>query len=202
MAGASVVGKVAEQRKGAKVMIFKKRQRNTYRRKKGHRQLETVVTIESILAKGQKPAAKKAAPKTTAAKTAAPEAAAEAKTAAKAAPKKAPAKPAEAKAEPKKAAPKKAAPKKAAPKKAETSTGADDRGRLAAAQGTADDLKKITGIGPAFEKKLNAAGIFHYWQIGGLKKAQIADLEAELNMSGRVERDDWVKQAKALAKGA
>jgi len=191
VAGASVVGKVAEQRKGAKVMIFKKRQRNTYRRKKGHRQLETVVTIESILAKGQKPAAKKAAPKTTAAKTAAPEAA-EAKTAAKAAPKKAPAKPAEAKAE----------PKKAAPKKAETSTGADDRGRLAAAQGTADDLKKITGIGPAFEKKLNAAGIFHYWQIGGLKKAQIADLEAELNMSGRVERDDWVKQAKALAKGA
>jgi large subunit ribosomal protein L21 len=187
VAGASVVGKVAEQRKGAKVMIFKKRQRNTYRRKKGHRQLETVVTIESILAKGQKPAAKKAAPKTTAAKTAAPEAAAEAKTAAKAAPKKAPAKPAEAKAE---------------PKKAETLTGADDRGRLAAAQGTADDLKKITGIGPAFEKKLNAAGIFHYWQIGGLKKAQIADLEAELNMSGRVERDDWVKQAKALAKGA
>jgi large subunit ribosomal protein L21 len=187
VAGASVVGKVAEQRKGAKVMIFKKRQRNTYRRKKGHRQLETVVTIESILAKGQKPAAKKAAPKTTAAKTAAPEAASEAKTAAKAAPKKAPAKPAEAKAE---------------PKKAETLTGADDRGRLAAAQGTADDLKKITGIGPAFEKKLNAAGIFHYWQIGGLKKAQIADLEAELNMSGRVERDDWVKQAKALAKGA
>ena len=197
VAGASVVGKVAEQRKGAKVMIFKKRQRNTYRRKKGHRQLETGVTIESILAAGQKPAAKKAAPKTTAAKTAAPEAAAEAKTAAKAAPKKAPAKPAEAKAEPKKAA-----PKKAAPKKAETSTGADDRGRLAAAQGTADDLKKITGIGPAFEKKLNAAGIFHYWQIGGLKKAQIADLEAELNMSGRVERDDWIKQAKALAKGA
>ena len=50
VAGASVVGTVAEQRKGAKVLIMKKRQRNTYRRKKGHRQLETVVTIESILA--------------------------------------------------------------------------------------------------------------------------------------------------------
>ena len=62
--GASVIGTVAEQRKGAKVLIMKKRQRNTYRRKKGHRQLETVVTIDSILADGKKaPAKKKAAPK-------------------------------------------------------------------------------------------------------------------------------------------
>ena len=64
VAGANVVGTVAEQRKGAKVLIMKKRQRNTYRRKKGHRQLETVVTIESILADGKKaPAKKKAAPR-------------------------------------------------------------------------------------------------------------------------------------------
>ncbi len=192
--GATVIGKVAEQRKGAKVMIFKKRQRSTYRRKKGHRQLQTVVTIESILAKGQKPAAKKAAAKapaadTPAADTAAPEAAS--------APKKAAAKKAEAKAEPKAAA-----PKKAAPKKADAKAEADDRGRLTAAQGQADDLKKITGVGPAFEKKLNGAGIYHFWQIAGLKKAQIAALEEDLNMSGRVERDDWVSQAKALAKGA
>ena len=64
VAGASVVGTISEQRKGAKVLIMKKRQRNTYRRKKGHRQLETVVTIDSILADGKKaPAKKKAAPK-------------------------------------------------------------------------------------------------------------------------------------------
>ncbi len=64
VAGASVVGEVAEQRKGEKVLIFKKRQRSTYRRKNGHRQLETVVKITSILADGAKPAAKKkAAPK-------------------------------------------------------------------------------------------------------------------------------------------
>ena len=64
VAGASVVGEVTDQRKGDKVVIMKKRQRNTYRRKKGHRQLETVVTITSILADGKKaPAKKKAAPK-------------------------------------------------------------------------------------------------------------------------------------------
>ena len=63
VAGASVVGEVAEQRKGAKVVIMKKRQRSTYRRKKGHRQHETVVKITSILADGKKAPAKKAAPK-------------------------------------------------------------------------------------------------------------------------------------------
>ena len=64
VAGASVVGEVTDQRKGDKVVIMKKRQRNTYRRKKGHRQLETVVKITSILADGKKaPAKKKAAPK-------------------------------------------------------------------------------------------------------------------------------------------
>ena len=68
VAGASVVGEVTDQRKGDKVIIMKKRQRNTYRRKKGHRQLQTVVKITSILADGKKaPAKKKAAPKKEAA---------------------------------------------------------------------------------------------------------------------------------------
>ncbi len=80
VAGAQVVGEVVEQRKGAKVIIFKKRQRNTYRRKKGHRQQETVIKITEILAKGGKKAAapaKAAAPKADAApKAEAPKAAA------------------------------------------------------------------------------------------------------------------------------
>jgi len=68
VAGASVVGEVTDQRKGDKVTIMKKRQRNTYRRKKGHRQLETVVKITSILADGKKAPTKKAtAPKAEAA---------------------------------------------------------------------------------------------------------------------------------------
>lgn len=197
VSGASVVARVSEQRKGAKVTIMKKRQRSTYRRKRGHRQSETVVLIESILADGKKAPAKKAATKKAPAEDKAPAAEKKAATpAAKAAPKKA-AKP-KAEAE---AAPKTAAPKKAAPKKAAGST-ADDRGRLSAAEGKADDLKKITGVGPAFEKKLNAAGIFHYWQISGLNAAQITELETELKMAGRIERDGWIKQAGDLAKNA
>jgi large subunit ribosomal protein L21 len=89
ISGAQVVGEVVEQRRGAKIIIFKKKQRNTYRRKKGHRQHETVIKITEILAKGgakakkgeAKPAPKaeaKAAPK-AAAKPAAPKAAATAK---------------------------------------------------------------------------------------------------------------------------
>jgi large subunit ribosomal protein L21 len=76
--GAQVVGEVVEQRRGAKIIIFKKKPRNTYRRKKGHRQHETVIRITEILAKGgaqPKKGEKKAAPKAES-KAAAPKAAA------------------------------------------------------------------------------------------------------------------------------
>lgn len=48
--GASVKGEVLEQRKGDKVIVFKKKRRQTYRRKRGHRQNETVVKITGIKA--------------------------------------------------------------------------------------------------------------------------------------------------------
>ena len=64
-----------------------------------------------------------------------------------------------------------------------------------------DDLKKIKGLGPAMEKKLNEAGFASYEQIGALKKADAATLDEKLGLGGRIERDEWVKQAKALAKG-
>ncbi|MDG1666158.1 MAG: 50S ribosomal protein L21 [Hellea sp.] len=48
--GASVEAEVIEQRKAAKVLVFKKKRRQTYRRKRGHRQNETVVKITSITA--------------------------------------------------------------------------------------------------------------------------------------------------------
>lgn len=76
--GAQVVGEVVEQRRGAKLIIYKKKQRNTYRRKMGHRQHETVIRITEILAKGgAKATAKaKAEPDTEAKAKAAPKAAA------------------------------------------------------------------------------------------------------------------------------
>lgn len=46
--GAEVKGEVIEQRKGDKVLVFKKKRRQTYRRKRGHRQNETVVKITAV----------------------------------------------------------------------------------------------------------------------------------------------------------
>ena len=46
--GLTVSGELVEQRKGEKVIVFKKRRRNTYRRKRGHRQCESVVKITAI----------------------------------------------------------------------------------------------------------------------------------------------------------
>ena len=66
--------------------------------------------------------------------------------------------------------------------------------------GEADDLKEISGVGPVLETKLNGLGIYHYTQIVELSKADIDKIDEELNFKGRIERDDWLKQAKALAK--
>ncbi|MEZ5986033.1 MAG: 30S ribosomal protein S1 [Hyphomonas sp.] len=73
---------------------------------------------------------------------------------------------------------------------------ADANGRLAAPQGEADDLKKIKGVGPAFEKKLNEAGIFHFWQIASMTDDQLATLEEEVGTSGK--GADWKAEAEAL----
>ncbi|QYO78460.1 NADH-quinone oxidoreductase subunit NuoE [Devosia salina] len=67
--------------------------------------------------------------------------------------------------------------------------------------GAPDDLKLISGVGPVIERKLNALGITRYDQIAKFKKAEIARVDEVLNFKGRIDRDDWLKQAKALAKG-
>ncbi|MBW9053201.1 NADH-quinone oxidoreductase subunit E [Rhizobium mesosinicum] len=64
-----------------------------------------------------------------------------------------------------------------------------------------DDLKMISGVGPKIEATLNEIGIFTFSQIAGWKKAEREWVDGFLNFRGRIERDDWVKQAKALAKG-
>lgn len=63
-----------------------------------------------------------------------------------------------------------------------------------------DDLSQITGVGPAMVKKLNAAGIYSFAQLAALKKAEAEKLDEQIGARGRVTRDEWVKQAKALAK--
>ena len=66
---------------------------------------------------------------------------------------------------------------------------------------TPDDLKLISGVGPKIEGILHELGIFTFAQVGVWKKAEREWVDGYLNFKGRIERDDWVKQAKALAKG-
>jgi NADH-quinone oxidoreductase subunit E len=66
---------------------------------------------------------------------------------------------------------------------------------------TVDDLKLISGVGPKIEGTLHELGIFTFAQVASWKKAERDWVDGYLNFKGRIERDDWVKQAKALAKG-
>jgi small subunit ribosomal protein S2 len=71
--------------------------------------------------------------------------------------------------------------------------------RLTAPRGVADDFSKLTGLGPQVEKNLNEAGIFHFWQLTSMSAEDMAKLDAELKLNGRIQRDGWVEQARALA---
>ncbi|MGY6548735.1 MAG: NADH:ubiquinone oxidoreductase [Roseinatronobacter sp.] len=70
---------------------------------------------------------------------------------------------------------------------------------LSAPAGDADDLKQITGVGPVLEGKLNEMGVFHFWQIAGWSDSEVVWVDGFLNFKGRIERDDWIGQAKKLA---
>ena len=85
--------------------------------------------------------------------------------------------------------------------KDETSLPGSKPAVLAAAQGDADNLTRIKGIGPANEKKLNALGIFHFSQIAAWSAAEAEWVGAYLAFPGRIEREDWIGQAKQLAEG-
>ena len=71
--GAVVSAEVVDQTRGPKIVVFKKKRRHNYRRKKGHRQDLTQIKILDIKAKGSKAAPKKAAAKKAPAKEAAPQ---------------------------------------------------------------------------------------------------------------------------------
>lgn len=85
-----------------------------------------------------------------------------------------------------------AAKKKAAPKKA----AAPKKDAAPADAGDADDLKKISGVGPVLEKKLNAVGITKFQDIIDLTPEKRDEVEEQLSFKGRMEREDWVGQAK------
>ncbi len=104
-----------------------------------------------------------------------------------------------------KSAPKKA--KKAAPAKEDAAPKADKAADAAPAalftapEGEPDDLKKISGVGPVLEKKLHGLGITKYAQVAAFTEEDVARVDDALSFKGRIGREDWIGQAKALAEG-
>lgn len=182
VAGASVACEVLEQKRDKKIIVFKKKRRQNYRRKAGHRQHKTVLRILDILTDGKK-----------APKTAPPRAA---KVVEEAAPK--------AKAE--KAAAPKAAAKKAAPKAAASDAAIDAATLgltvelLTEPNGKKDNLTKLSAIGKVGEKKLNDIGIFHYSQMAQITKEDAVKLDEAYTFKGDLPVDVWVNEIKELTK--
>lgn len=105
----------------------------------------------------------------------------------------------------KKPAKKKPAAKKKAPAKEEAAPAAasGDAPMLydaPPAEG-ADDLKLISGVGPKLEQTLNEIGIYRFDQVAAWGPSDIAYVDDRLRFKGRIERDDWMSQAKILAEG-
>ncbi|HAO41516.1 MAG TPA: 30S ribosomal protein S2, partial [Afipia sp.] len=71
---------------------------------------------------------------------------------------------------------------------------------LAGPRGVADDLKKLSGVSGAIEKKLNDLGVFHYWQIAELDHDTAHKIGEEVGLPARA--DGWVAQSKALTADA
>ncbi|WP_349364330.1 MAG: hypothetical protein ABL307_03045 [Roseitalea porphyridii] len=64
-----------------------------------------------------------------------------------------------------------------------------------------DDLKMISGVGPKLESVLNSLGIWTFAQIAEWTPEEVAWVDDYLQFKGRIERDGWIAQAAALAKG-
>ena len=67
--------------------------------------------------------------------------------------------------------------------------------------GGQDDLKLIGGVGPKLEETLNELGVYHFDQVAKFTPADIAWVDQRLRFKGRIERDDWMAQARILAAG-
>ena len=176
---AGVQAEILEQGKGPKVINYvKRRRKHSSQRKKGHRQQLTVIRITDILSSG---AGKSGV---TAALNGAGFVAAVGVTEV--------AKSKRAKTE------EKTNTKKITAQKEDTSSDKVVASRPAEGM---DDLKKLSGVGPALEKKLHSAGVTTFAQVASWKDADIEKIGEKLSLKGRIEREGWIEQAKNLAKG-
>lgn len=85
--------------------------------------------------------------------------------------------------------------KTAAPSKAATTKAAPKASKPAS---SGDDLTKISGVGPVIVGKLADAGITTFAQIAAFTADDIASVDEKLNFKGRIERDNWIEQAKSF----
>ncbi|MGU3574791.1 hypothetical protein ACLBWZ_04640 [Brucellaceae bacterium C25G] len=67
-----------------------------------------------------------------------------------------------------------------------------------AKDGKPDDLLKIKGIGPTLQRKLYALGVYHFEQLAGWNANNAVWIGKQLNFPGRVEREEWVEQARSI----
>lgn len=174
VAGAGVQAEVIDQIKADKVIHYvKRRRKHSSQRTKGHRQKLTLLRVTDILASGADKSGVKEAIGTGSVSGFAIEAAA-------------------------KPAAKKAA--KADAPAAEAVEGTRPANLLTEARGgKADDLKKISGVGPKLEGLLHENGVFHFDQIAAWGPSEIAYMDDKLSFKGRIERDGWIDQAKQFA---
>ena len=64
--------------------------------------------------------------------------------------------------------------------------------------GEGDDLSRISGVGEVLVSKLNGLGITTFEQVANFSDEDIAKVDEALDFKGRIEREDWIAQAKAL----
>jgi large subunit ribosomal protein L19 len=65
-------------------------------------------------------------------------------------------------------------------------------------KGEADDLTKIKGVTADLAGQLNGLGVIRYDQVANFSDDDIANVDETLSLDGRIEKDDWVRQAQAL----
>jgi predicted flap endonuclease-1-like 5' DNA nuclease len=85
--------------------------------------------------------------------------------------------------------------------RSEALLGADAAARPVRSSHEPDDLKRIRGIGVLIEKRLNSLGIVHYEQVANWTGADIERISNILEFKGRIERENWIEQARILATG-
>ena len=75
------------------------------------------------------------------------------------------------------------------------------KGLSAARGGKADNLLRISGIGPKNESILHGLGIFHFDQIATWTSTEVSWVDDHLRFNGRIAREEWIHQAGLLAAG-